>query len=278
MKQFSNIYVLMFSSIMVIIVATLLSFVSMKLKPRQIKNEEIEQMKNILASVNIECDTKDAEEKFNMYINESYVINIHGDTLEDIEVFSVNMKKELAKIQKINALKDKLVEKKKSPLSKFMSGIFNFRETDKSATESEILKIEKIRQLPVYICKKGERNYFIFSLRGKGLWGPIWGYLSLEGDFNTVYGTYFGHETETPGLGAVISTAKFQSQFQGKKLFTNLKFVSVNVVKGGTEPGDLHGVDAISGSTVTSAGVEKMLYDCLYGYIEFINKQSVDYE
>jgi Na+-transporting NADH:ubiquinone oxidoreductase subunit C len=258
---------------MVIIVATLLSFVSMKLKPRQIKNEEIEKMKNILASVNIQSDAKNAEEIYNKYIIESYVVNISGEKLKDLEAFSVDLKKELAKINKINTLNKKLTVRTRSPFKNFIAGIISFRDKDKSAIEGEALKTENTRRLPVYICKKGDKTYYIFALRGKGLWGPIWGYLSLQMDFNTVYGTYFGHETETPGLGANISTYKFQSQFQGKKLFDNSEFVSIRVVKGGAEANDLHGVDAISGSTVTSKGVEKMLDDCLSGYIKFINKQ-----
>jgi Na+-transporting NADH:ubiquinone oxidoreductase subunit NqrC len=140
MKQFSNIYVIIFSTIMVIIVATLLSFVSMKLKPRQIKNEEIEKMKNILASVNIESDAKNAEEIYNRYITESYVVNISGEKLENLEAFSVNLKKEVAKINKINILNDKITVRKRSPFSKFMASIISFRETDKTAINEVISK------------------------------------------------------------------------------------------------------------------------------------------
>jgi len=273
MKQFSNIYVVIFATIMVVIVATILSFVSMQLKPKQIKNEEIEQMKNILASVNINSNAKNAEERFNKYIVYSYVINIKGEKIEDVNAFSVDMKKEVSKIQKINILNNTIKETKKSPFNNFLASVIKFKEKNKAAIKSEILNIEGTRRLPVYICKKGKNTYYVFALRGKGLWGPIWGYISLVDDFNTVYGIYFGHDSETPGLGAEISESEFQAMFQGKKLFENSKFVSVKVIKGGAEPGDLHGVDAISGGTVTSKGVENMLFDCLSGYIQFINKQ-----
>jgi Na+-transporting NADH:ubiquinone oxidoreductase subunit C len=278
MKQFSNIYIVIFSTIMVIVVATILSFVSMQLKPKQIKNEEIEQMKNILASVNIISDAKTAEERFNKYIVDSYVIDIEGEKMEDIDAFSVDMKKEVSKIQKINTLNNSLKEQKKSPFSNFLASVTKFKEKDNSAIESEVLKIEETRKLPLYICKKGENTYYVFTLRGKGLWGPIWGYISLEDDFNTVYGIYFGHESETPGLGANISEFKFQDKFKGKKLFEDSQFVSVKVIKGGAEPGNLHGVDAISGGTITSRGVENMLFDCLSGYKTFLNKQRINHE
>jgi Na+-transporting NADH:ubiquinone oxidoreductase subunit C len=273
MKQFSNIYVVIFATIMVVIVATILSFFSMQLKPRQIKNEEIEQMKNILASVNVNSNAKNAEERFNKYIVDSYVINIKGEKIINIDAFSVDMKKEVSKIQKINTFNNNLREAKKSPFNKFLASVIKFKEKNKAAIESEILKIEEIRNLPVYICEKGKNIYYVFALRGKGLWGPIWGYISLEDDLNTVYGIYFGHESETPGLGAEISESEFQAMFHGKKLFENSQFVSLKVIKGGAEPDNPHGVDAISGGTVTSKGVEDMLFDCLSGYIQFINKQ-----
>ncbi|UCH15310.1 MAG: NADH:ubiquinone reductase (Na(+)-transporting) subunit C, partial [Bacteroidales bacterium] len=207
------------------------------------------------------------------YIVDSYVIDIKGDKIKDIDAFSVDLKKEVTKILKINTLRNSIKEEKKSPFSEFLATLTKSKEKNIAAIESDITRIEKTRKLPLYICKKGESIYYVFALRGKGLWGPIWGYLSLEDDFNTVYGVYFGHESETPGLGANISTSKFQAMFQGKKLFKDSQFVSIKVIKGGAEQGDLHGVDAISGSTITSAGVEQMLYDCLSGYKLFINKQ-----
>jgi Na+-transporting NADH:ubiquinone oxidoreductase subunit C len=274
MKQFSNLYIVIFSTIMVVVVAVLLALAYLRLKPRQIKNEELEQMKNILASVNIASDVKNVEKMFNKYIVESYVINLKGERIKDLDAFAVDMKEELSKIQKINNLTVVTGVKKKSPFGIFIGSVVKFKEKDRAAIESQIRNIQETRQLPVFICRKGNKIYYIFSMRGKGLWGPIWGYLSLEDDFNTVYGTYFGHETETPGLGAKISTPGFQARFRGKKLFQDSQFVSIKVIKGGADPGDLHGVDAISGSTVTSRGVENMLDDCLSGYENFINKQK----
>ena len=73
--------------------------------------------------------------------------------------------------------------------------------------------------MPLYVANvEGEKKYII-PLRGKGLWGPIWGFLSLENDFNTVYGAVFDHKSETPGLGAEINQYEdFQQQFEGKQI------------------------------------------------------------
>ncbi len=136
----------------------------------------------------------------------------------------------------------------------------------------EVKKADAERAYPIYICEldNGQTKYII-PLRGKGLWGPIWGYISLDEDKNTVYGATFGHKGETPGLGAEITTDMFQEPFTGKKLFDKSgAFASIEVVKKGQSQGDLHKVDGISGGTITSVGVGTMLEDCLSGYEKFL--------
>ena len=118
------------------------------------------------------------------------------------------------------------------------------------------------REVPMYVANKGGENYYIIPLRGKGLWGPVWGFVSLESDGNTVVGANFGHKSETPGLGAEITTPIFTDQFPGKKISEAGLFQSISVVKQGTSAGD-YMVDGISGGTITSNGVNDMLADCL---------------
>lgn len=130
--------------------------------------------------------------------------------------------------------------------------------------------------LPVFRAfpDDGEK-VIILPVEGKGLWGPIFGYVSLRSDLNTIYGVNFDHKGETPGLGAEINTTEFESMFPGKKLFDNEKFISVQVHKGGASASDLHGVDAISGGTITSKGLEKMLFDCLNKYNDYLLKNRI---
>lgn len=130
--------------------------------------------------------------------------------------------------------------------------------------------------LPVFKAVPDDgMNVIIIPVEGKGLWGPIFGYVSLESDMNTIYGVNFDHKGETPGLGAEINTSEFESQFHGKKLFDSDKFISVEVVKGGAHEGDIHGVDAISGGTITSKGLQKMLFDCIEKYNTYLLKNRI---
>jgi len=140
----------------------------------------------------------------------------------------------------------------------------------------ELKKPADQQQLPVFIATLDDGgNYTIVPVRGKGLWGPIWGYVAFKEDFNTIYGAVFDHKGETPGLGAEISTLAFQKPFDGKQIFDNQgKFVSIGVLKGGAPPEDKHAVDAISGGTITSKGLEKMLKDCLMNYEEYFKNKG----
>ncbi len=232
MNTNSNLYIFIYSSVMVIIVAAALSFAAIKLQPIQQKNIENEKRQNILASVGIESNAKNADELYKKYIIDEFVVNTKGEKVNGVDAFHVNMKQEISK------------------------------------------KAEE-RNLPVYVCQKDNNNFYIIPLRGKGLWGPIWGYIALEKDLNTIHGAVFDHKGETPGLGAEIATKWFQAQFKGKTIFDkNGNFTSINVYKGGKgaakAAGDTeHGVDAISGGTITSKGLQAMLKNCLTPYQQY---------
>jgi Na+-transporting NADH:ubiquinone oxidoreductase subunit C len=125
--------------------------------------------------------------------------------------------------------------------------------------------------LPVFVGQLDDGSLkYIIPLTGKGLWGPIWGYIALKEDMNSIYGASFDHKSETPGLGAEINTAAFQEQFLGKQILNQQnEFVSIKVVKGGAPDDDIHAVDAISGGTITSDALESMVYTCLEPYMNY---------
>lgn len=231
MKNFSNTYTVVFSSVMVFIVALLLAVAALKLKPFQDKNIEVEKKQNILASVNITSTPQNAVNLYKKYITDSYVLDAKGETIKDADAFTVDLKEELGK-----------------PASK--------------------------RRLPLFVSTMDNGTHqYIVPLRGKGLWGPIWGYISFEKDMNTVYGVNFDHQGETPGLGAEIKEIWFQQPFKGKTIFEDsVKFVSIKVIKGGAAPGNKHEVDAVSGGTITSKSLQAMLDTCLVPYQTYFLK------
>ncbi len=227
----TNRYVFMYASVMVVVVALVLSLAATLLKPLQEKNMRIEKMQNILSTIGITANRTEAIDLYEQYVKESKVLNNSGEQV-DGDAFEINLQDE----------------------------------NRKPADE---------RQLPLYIADVDGRIFYIVPLRGTGLWGPIWGYLSFNEDLSTIAGANFDHASETPGLGAEIADAPFQEQFLGKKIFDNSgEFKPVVVVKGGAQPNDNHAVDGISGGTITSNGVTAMLRNGLEVYKPYFKNQK----
>ena len=140
------------------------------------------------------------------------------------------------------------------------------------AAQSKIADPAK-RLLPVYVYNSSDSGKkYILPVYGAGLWGPIWGYLAIDSDGSTIYGAYFGHQGETPGLGAEIEKSAFTDQFNGDlHLFKDGRFMPIAVVKAGQAPqGGEDYVDGVSGGTITSKGVGSMLNNCIAPYQAFL--------
>ena len=97
--------------------------------------------------------------------------------------------------------------------------------------------------------------------------------IALNSDKDTVYGVYFSHASETPGLGAEIASTHFQGEFPGKKTLENGEVV-LGVVKNGKVEKPDYQVDGISGGTITSVGVDAMLKACLSSYKNFLTNNN----
>ena len=138
--------------------------------------------------------------------------------------------------------------------------------------QKELKKDKKLQSLPLFISEVDGKKQYIIPLRGKGLWGPIWGFISLEDDLNTVFGAVFDHKAETPGLGAEINQPFFEDPFSGKSIFEGEELKSIKVIKGGAGEDNMYGVDGISGGTITSDGVTDMLLERLTMYLPYFNK------
>lgn len=237
----SNSYTFLYSTLVVLVVATGLALVSTVLQPAQVKNIEVEKKQNILTSLHVVSDRTNAEKLYSDYITDSYTLNTRGEKVSGINPFSINLREEM----------------KKPPAE---------------------------RNLPAFEARKGDSSFVVIPVYGKGLWGPIWGYVSFRKEeqevagmphFNTIYGVMFDHKGETPGLGAEINQPFFMNPFRGKQIFDEKGvFVSVEVVKGGADPASLHQVDGISGGTITSKGLQSMIDSCLVSYQSYFKMNN----
>lgn len=245
MNTNGNTYTVIYSAVLVILVAAILAYVSLALQPRQNDNIRVETMSKILTAAGL-YNAEEAEAAADI---NKFTIALYNDNLQAAIYVNGNGEKtgdmkEVAGTSELKAQYD--------IMKKIGDG------TDES--------LKAGLRLPVYIFNVNGQTIRVVPCYGAGLWGPIWGYLAFTEDMNTLDGAVFDHKGETPGLGAEIALPKFYSQFEGKRILDeNGDFVSVSVVKGGAK-GDIHGVDAISGGTITSKALETTMRTWLSFY------------
>ena len=131
----------------------------------------------------------------------------------------------------------------------------------------------KAGRLAIYDCTVEGKRKFVVPVYGMGLWGPIWGYIAVNEDGNTVYGAYFNHEGETAGLGSEIKDSKaWQDLFKGKTIY-GADGKPVLCVKKTSEIKDRScEVDGVTGATLTSVGVSNMLQEGFAKYRNYLKK------
>lgn len=241
----SNAFTFTFAIVMVLVVGAALAFASSSLKPLQVQNNIDKKMMSILGSVGVVATRKNAASEFYSYVGERILINAKGEVVETRE-------------GKIDP---------KDPRDPFNVDV-------KKQYRDKQMKLED-KVFPLFKAQVEGKNVLVVPMAGTGLWGPIWGFVALESDYNTVFGATFNHKSETPGLGAEISEGFFQKPFDGKKIYDEEgNLVSINVKKGGADPSNPHAVDAITGGTITSNGVTEMLERTFEVYNPYFKKQK----
>lgn len=232
MNRQSNTYTIIYAIILVVVVGVMLSVVYQALRPQQIENIENDTKRQILAAALISPTEGES-------VSDLYAKHITESYIVNVEG-----------------------EKTAADVNPFDVNV-----------SLEVKKPEAERMLPVFVCSTDAGVKYIVPVYGAGLWGPIWGYIAMDANGDSIYGAYFAHQGETPGLGAEIEKPAFSDQFKGKDIFSNAgTFQSVKVVKSGQEPAEGAYVHAISGGTITSQGVQKMLDNSLKPYTEFFKK------
>ncbi|MDD7438816.1 MAG: NADH:ubiquinone reductase (Na(+)-transporting) subunit C [Bacteroidales bacterium] len=235
MKKNSNTYVILYSSVMVILVAVGLALTSQALKDRQSRNVDLDTMRQILRSLSMDVDpTLDTSEAlYSDLIKEAYLVDATGNIVAGSEGNSTTDPAFLAAL--------------------------------------DLAKLSTMEGYPVFVAEIDGQKKYILGMYGAGLWGPIWGYIALNEDANTVYGVNLDHASETPGLGADIALPKFRERFEGKEIYKNGMLKSIAVVKPNAVVEDMDRVDGISGGTLTSNGVNNMLLDAFKRYQPYLD-------
>lgn len=206
-----------------LVCAIIVSFASVQLRPLQQANKEKDIQSNILAAAGID-KVENVLETFDAKI-EARVVNMTTGEFVDTDPTIFDFEKSKYDAALSVSLKEKGVK--------------------------DIAGIQRVtKESPVYISKKedGSVDAIILPIQGYGLWGLMYGFISLESDGETVKGIIFYKHNETPGLGGEIQNPQWTATWEGKEL-------PIQIVKG-TAGNDEHKIDGLSGATLTSNGVD----------------------
>ncbi len=257
MNTNSNLYTIIYSAIIVTLVAAILAFASQSLKPLQDANEKAETVSQMLTAAHF----AEKEElnalgndailtKYKENITAAFTINAKGEKVRDLNKGTES----LEAIELINNLKPQNDKLKKNDL--------------------------KTLELPVYVFNQNGKKITVVPVYGAGLWGPVWGYLAFNDDMKTIHGAYFDHASETPGLGAKIKDEPaFRALFDGK----TVKFENAaanedvfHILKAGVARDEACSIDAITGASMTCKGLNGAINNWLKAYIPYFTAAHVE--
>lgn len=246
MNTNGNAYTVIYTTIVVALVAAILAVVSMGLKSKQDANVKAETISQMLTAAQFytkdECSAMGNDkvlEAYSQNIKEAYTIGLDGSKVRDLS-----------------------------------TDVKNIELQDGLKAQNKNIKNGKDADLPVYVFNKDGKAVTVVPAYGAGLWGPIWGYIALDEDLRTIVGAYFDHESETPGLGAKIKDdPSFRAEFIGKKINVAADPVFA-VVKAGTQSDPESSVDAITGATMTSKGLGEAIAFWLKAYVPFLSSAA----
>jgi Na+-transporting NADH:ubiquinone oxidoreductase subunit C len=236
---FSNGYIIAFATGVCLVCSLAVAGTSQVLKERQDVNKKRDFQKNVLMALELgTADDLQGEKVDNLYAERVSVVVVDGE--------------------------GGLVEGKSI--------------SDVDAARKQVKGSDKPPELfAVYQrIDEGKASKYAIPVFGIGLWGPISGFIAVGSDGNTVTGSTFAAPKETPGLGYEITAPAFTDQWTGKQFFDDGELKSISVVRGevglacpGTE---VHCVQGVSGSTITSRGVDEMVAEAAKFYEPYLRK------
>ncbi len=234
-----------------LICSVLVSTAAVYLRPIQADNKKDDIKKNILAVTGLSNQSGSVDELFSQFEVKLVDLDTGNYADKDIDPVSYDQRAASADPKMSTNLSDK----------------------------EDIASIGRRANLaPVYILKDGDKiKQVVLPVHGYGLWSTLYGFLAIEGDFNTIRGLRFYEQAETPGLGGEVDNPKWRSQWAGKKIFDAEGNVEIRVIRGHVEPNTVNAqykVDGLSGATLTSNGVTNLLQFWLgdHGFGPYLKK------
>ena len=222
--------------VLCLVCSVAVSTAAVALKPVQEMNKALDKKRNILEIAGLMQEGKSVDELFQQV--EAKVVDLQsGEYVTDVDPATFDARAAS-------------VDPKQNIVLTRAQDIASIKRTAKYAT--------------VYLVKdaQGQLQKLIVPVHGYGLWSTLYGFLALEADANTVVGLGFYEHAETPGLGGEVDNPAWKAKWVGKQVFAENGDIAIRVMKGAAADGDraTYEVDALSGATLTSNGVNNLLH------------------
>lgn len=217
-----------------LVCSIIVSTAAVGLRDKQKANAVLDKQSKIVEVAGIEANGKKVPELYAEYIEPRLVDFATGEFVEEAADGSKAANYDQRKASKDNATSIKL-----------------------TAEQDKAKIIRRANTGIVYLVKNGDDvSKVIIPVHGNGLWSMMYAFVAVETDGNTVSGITYYEQGETPGLGGEVENPSWRAQWVGKKLFDENHKPAIKVVKGGAPAGSEHGVDGLSGATLTGNGVQ----------------------
>ncbi|WP_335928779.1 Na(+)-translocating NADH-quinone reductase subunit C [Vibrio parahaemolyticus] len=217
-----------------LVCSIIVSTAAVGLRDKQKANAVLDKQSKIVEVAGIEANGKKVPELYAEYIEPRLVDFATGEFVEEAADGSKAANYDQRKAAKDNATSIKL-----------------------TAEQDKAKIIRRANTGIVYLVKNGDDvSKVIIPVHGNGLWSMMYAFVAVETDGNTVSGITYYEQGETPGLGGEVESPSWRAQWVGKKLFDENHKPAIKVVKGGAPAGSEHGVDGLSGATLTGNGVQ----------------------
>ena len=242
----SNVYTIVYTTLIVVVAASILALAAMALKPRQLANVKAETISQMLTAAG--------------FSSKEDLAKLGNDRI--LALYSDNIKTAF------------LIDREGNKTDELETEVSSIELQDNLKAENRNIAAGS-PSLPVYVFEKDGAEINVIPCYGAGLWGPIWGYVAFNADCTEIVGAYFDHESETPGLGSKIKDELwFREQFRGKTVDYSNPGNPFDIVKGGVPAGSPSKIDAITGATMTCNGLDAALDTWLGAYIPFLQKKA----
>jgi Na+-transporting NADH:ubiquinone oxidoreductase subunit C len=225
-----------------IICSILVSSAAVSLRPRQENNKKLEKLKNILIAGDLFEEKQNLQDTFSQKIK-SQMIELQTGKPVSEDMFNDVLNLENFDIKTIST--DSRYSRELEPAK----DLGKIKRMPKYMTIYEVVENEQIEK-------------YIFPIYGKGLWSTLYGFMALDKDLRTIKGFTFYEHGETPGLGGEVDNPSWKAQWKGKSAFDDNWNIIIEVIKGRvdqTSQEAKHQIDGLSGSTLTTRGVDQLV-------------------